>query len=291
MINENAYDAFVSAADKANLIVIDNDVDLFVFPNISDSLAEDLSDHFGLHVDEEILYVRDTSFWNDHNQGTVVTDWGITIVPDNDKPDELFQFEWKDIDHFEYRNKKLLLFSSESRNDNIPIDISLFHKETDDDSLCRTNGEVLADIFTMMAQSCNDPSVEAYQYAKQLIGTKPGSRNASGGVDHWMADASGSYSKDFSSRMIEELAKSISLHQTFQPYAKPAVPDGLVWYQNEPSWQRLVSQRLNGNLLLHEERIETRKSQMVESREMSEIKGEFESLLLDMNIEMTKNDE
>ncbi len=515
MINEEAYNAFVNAAEQTNLFVIDNNIDLFVYPNISDSLANLLADHFSLHVDEEILYVRDTSFWNDQNQGTVVTDWGITIVPDNDEPDKLFQFEWKDIDHFEYRNRKLLLFSSQSRNDNIPIDINLFLKEIDDDSLCRTNGEVLADIFTAMAQSSMDPSYEAFLHIDQLIdeenyteaiqlinqclalypehksqynyqlshcyselkdqvkaiqacnaglvglekgegifsnlcwerflsymyiehnyearkdalmvaiygdetlwddgrskksiakeyffdldskcaehflelpykqrkvlmvvdsyndlyqehlqvfdmdtveetkidfplghpranqiyighplvpskyiplenyqlelvedkvrefcmlaqslgateitidclnasmsnSNRSGSRNVSGSVDHWMADASGSYSKDFSSYMIEELGKAISLHQTFQPYSKPSLPEGLVWYQNEPSWQRLVSQRLNGNLLLHEERIETRKSQMVESREMSEIKGEFESLLLDADIQMTKNDE
>jgi hypothetical protein len=118
-----------------------------------------------------------------------------------------------------------------------------------------------------------------------------GTRNASINIDHWAADASGSFNREFSTQLIEELGKTISLHQTFQPHSKPVVPEGLVWYQNEPSWQRLASQRINGNLLSHEERIETRKSQMVENREMAEIKGEFESLLLDVDAKMEKTDE
>ncbi|MBR6111052.1 MAG: hypothetical protein U0K71_08415 [Paludibacteraceae bacterium] len=53
---------------------------------------------------------------------------------------------------------------------------------------------------------------------------------------------------------------NICIRQTFTPSNKPFVPENMVWYDDEPSWQRLVSQRLSGGLTSHEERIETKKA-------------------------------
>jgi len=91
---------------------------------------------------------------------------------------------------------------------------------------------------------------------------------------------SGSAEMDYqhSRRMIEELSNSLSLRQTYEPCDEPFVPNGLVWYGNEPSWQRLVNQRLNGNLRSHEERMETRKSQMIDDKELLSLKANVEGL-------------
>lgn len=94
-----------------------------------------------------------------------------------------------------------------------------------------------------------------------------------------------------SNRLIEELSRSINLHQKFSPRNAPYLPEGMIWYKNEPSWQRLYQQRIKGGLCTHEERIETRKSQVIENREMLEIKGELETLFSSMNLEFTKNEE
>lgn len=120
--------------------------------------------------------------------------------------------------------------------------------------------------------------------------TTSGKQNVKGNVDTWY-DVSGGHSKEYKYHMIEELSKSISLHQTFQPKVKPYVPEGLVWYENEPSWQRLVSQRINGGLSSHEERIETKKSQMLEGRELTELKAEVKSLIVDMGMDFDKTEE
>ena len=48
---------------------------------------------------------------------------------------------------------------------------------------------------------------------------------------------------------------------------------------------------MEGSLLTHEERIETRKSQMVESNEMKEIKGEVQSLFSSAGLEWSKTEE
>ena len=117
-----------------------------------------------------------------------------------------------------------------------------------------------------------------------------GTKNASGKVNYKVADVSGSYNEDSSSRLIEDLDRSISLHQTFSPKTAPVLPENLVWYNNEPSWQRLYTQRMNGSLLTHQERIESRKSQMVESNEMKQIKGEVETLFFHGRCKMSKKE-
>lgn len=117
-----------------------------------------------------------------------------------------------------------------------------------------------------------------------------GNRNLSGGASR-MSSIHASGHNEYSRRLIEEISRSISLHQTFQPHKAPALPNNLLWYNGEPSWQRLYRQRMEGGLLTHEERIETKKSQVVDNREMKEIKGELETLFANMDIAFDKTEE
>lgn len=117
------------------------------------------------------------------------------------------------------------------------------------------------------------------------------SRNLSGGISRENTRVHGSGHDEYSHRLIEEISRSISLHQTFQPHKAPALPGDLIWYEGEPSWQRLYRQRMEGGLLTHEERIETKKSQVVDNREMKEIKAELETLFANMDIAFDKTEE
>ena len=119
--------------------------------------------------------------------------------------------------------------------------------------------------------------------------TNSGNRNLSGGVSK-RSSVYGSGHNEYSRRLIEEISQSINLHQTFQPHKVPTLPDNLVWYNGEPSWQRLYRQRMEG-VLTHKERIETKKSQMVDNREMKEIKGEIETLFANMDVAFDKTEE
>lgn len=120
--------------------------------------------------------------------------------------------------------------------------------------------------------------------------TNSGNRNLSGGVSR-VSSFHASGHDEYSQRLIEEISRSISLHQTFQPHKAPALPNNLLWYNGEPSWQRLYRQRMEGGLLTHEERIETKKSQVVDNREMKEIKGELETLFANMDVAFDKTEE
>ncbi len=115
--------------------------------------------------------------------------------------------------------------------------------------------------------------------------TNSGEMNVSGGFSRKVVSANASYHNESSNRLLERLSRSISLHQEFRPHKAPFVPDNLIWYKSEPSWQRLCRQRLEGGLLAHEERIETSKCKAGSSHEMSSVKADLKVLFTEINVE------
>lgn len=146
--------------------------------------------------------------------------------------------------------------------------------------------------FCMLVQSLGATKIdmEAVNAYSSDTTTKT-KTNSNISLDYKLVEGSGELNSDIRSHMIDELSKKISLHQTFEPFCMPKLPDNLVWYSNEPSWQRLYSQRINGGLTSHEERIETKKSQMIEGRELTGIKGELKLLFEKMELEFTAEEE
>lgn len=480
-----------------------NDYDCFV-GNIPEDVKNNVRNVFGINYNEQILFVRDSSFWNSRDQGLVLTDGGLYCIPDNDKPDDKIYFTWSDVARVEY--KDMCLYFSDSENNICPIHISYFMK-SNDNSKARRLGNVLANNFTQMAQSaepeadpltialeqydqffdtdkeqayqfalscmkqegmevfyilaaqlclslkkdypktislCNDglqyceqtsrmeiellyTKYSAYQALNNLIEARKyclpvmlnapddmlrgdgvvikddattdftiyedtfstkyleqpynkrkillpvneytdlnqeylsvldinklpdthiefpighpvayqlyighpyikqkyipfenhelelledkvrefcqivqglgateiaiecvnssssdndnlSNQNVSGNASYKVVSASASSHNQSSRHLIEEISKSINLHQRFIPQGKPELPENLVWFPNEPSWQRLYEQRMKGSLLQHEERIETRKNRVFENNELNSIEGEFKSLFMD----------
>lgn len=99
-----------------------------------------------------------------------------------------------------------------------------------------------------------------------------------------LVSAEGTSKRNRKNNLIEEISQAINLHQKFSPTKKPFLPENTVWYQYEPSWQRLYNQRVSGCITQHEERIETRKSQMVDNHELQEVKTELQNLFTEANI-------
>lgn len=52
---------------------------------------------------------------------------------------------------------------------------------------------------------------------------------------------------------MESLRQSMEMHQTYQPIEAPHIPENLVWYPKERTWQRLAIRRLEGSLISHDE--------------------------------------
>lgn len=526
MIHKETIDTFIDALEteqysiegingiiikswNLEYIISPNDSDLFIYPNIPSDVKHKNRINWGIELDEEILYVRDSSFWNDRNQGLVITDCGVICIPDNDDMDDRAHILWENVEHVEYKDELLYFFGYGDRDNNYPIHISHFLKNGSDFDKQRA-GDIFQRIFTRMAQTqipeneddIYEKTVEQYNqlmhegkeeealqlalnyreekqdvsftpeiavlyykkgqlnkainildedikslpqdndywisilnafkydiYKEQgdyinarkycLSVTKKASseieyadtkileqaeedfstlekayithfleqpynerklivpvqsyldlfqkklavidinnlpainfpmghpvanqlyvghpyipskyipfenyeleliedkirefsqimqylgateiniesvnassndkdvkvdQKISGSVDYKLTSASGSGERHATNKFLEDISQHINLHQRFYPKNSPMLPEGLVWYQNEPSWQRLYNQRMQGALLEHEERIETKKSQVVENSELKQISAEVKWLFAQANV-------
>jgi len=90
---------------------------------------------------------------------------------------------------------------------------------------------------------------------------------------------------------INNNKKYISREQTFLPTKKPYLPDNLIWYYNEPSWQRLFELRTNGNIISHKESISTEQQQFISNKERNNIKHELEIRIWKIKGGFSENDE
>ena len=125
---------------------------------------------------------------------------------------------------------------------------------------------------------------------KQSDSEKDTKTNINGNVAGKTTKLNGEYHRDFSHHLIDSIRQSIEMHQTYSPTMSPRIPDGLVWYQQMPSWQHLVKQRMNGGLNSHEEKLQTQKSQVVDGNELKQIKGEVKTLLKNAGIDFDKGE-
>lgn len=99
------------------------------------------------------------------------------------------------------------------------------------------------------------------------------------GANYKIMSGEGNYKSNIDRNVLDEISQSINLKQEFSPKDTVELPTDLVWYPNEPSWQRLYKQRIAGSLLSHEERIETHKNDLVNESELKEIEGSVKNIL------------
>ena len=94
----------------------DNGRDCVIGINLGDESKNCVRNGFNIPIDETILFVRDTSFWSNRNQGLVITDKGFYVVPNNDDTSSSFYFSWKDFNQVRYQE---LTFYVNNANENI----------------------------------------------------------------------------------------------------------------------------------------------------------------------------
>lgn len=150
---------YIEFTNQNDLSFLDNSSDNFIVTptsGIPDHVIGKVRVNFNLHIDEGVFMVRDTTFWGTFDQGLVVTDWGITCIRDNDKPDEIVTVKWEDVQYAECSGDCIYFFLGTDRNNNVPIHLSYFIK--DSDLYCF--GEDLAALFTELAQTQNFDTAE-----------------------------------------------------------------------------------------------------------------------------------
>lgn len=133
----------------SNVPIVANESDLFVYPRVPENVKNSIRTNFSLDYNDNIFFIRDTSWLNTRDQGLVITDRGVTCIPDNDKKNEFISFNWADVNHVEYK-ELVLYFLGDDENDRCPIHVSYFMKG-DENTMGRSVGLPLADVFTRMA--------------------------------------------------------------------------------------------------------------------------------------------
>ena len=158
--SESANDANMLSIFKRGVMSLlrhHNNNDCLIL-NISDSDKGNVRNNFGLELDEQILWVRDTSFWSNKNQGLVITDKQIVYIPDNDKPDDRLNIEFNDIQHVEYREMSLFVWNYQ--NEYCQLGLGLFFKDTTESNELIADAKTLANVLTNMAKSVGHVETE-----------------------------------------------------------------------------------------------------------------------------------
>ena len=89
----------------------------------------------------------------------------------------------------------------------------------------------------------------------------------------------GSYKTEKNKSDFRQLEKRFTINQKFVPTQAPYVPDGLVWFDHEPSWIRLATQRLQGQLLEHIETMDSKHMASGSSSDLKDIAAEYKSVI------------
>lgn len=82
---------------------------------------------------------------------------------------------------------------------------------------------------------------------------------------------------------------SMTKVQEFDPKEEPYLPNDLIWYHSEPSWQALVKQRLNGYLLKHSENISSEKNEYISINEQKSFAASIEGLQNKIGVDLSRN--
>lgn len=81
-----------------------NSVDCCVGRNINSAFKNVVRNNYGIGYNEEIVSIRDTTFWGNNNQGAVVTDCGIRCIPDNENNSGPICVSWNDVEYVTYKD-------------------------------------------------------------------------------------------------------------------------------------------------------------------------------------------
>ncbi len=100
-------------------------------------------------------------------------------------------------------------------------------------------------------------------------------------VDADYKAVSGNFNMEFErkNKGVEGAFLQIQKVQTFNPTQAPYTPEDCLWLDSSISWQRLVNQRLNGNIQSHQEIVSISSNTFVSEQEIKNVNAELKILL------------
>ena len=95
---------------------------------------------------------------------------------------------------------------------------------------------------------------------------------------------SGAFERDKKQKQQEDIFDSRAKTQTFNPVKAPYIPNDLLWYPHEQTWDRLYQQRINGNILKHHEIISSKSAISISNSEKINLKLAFKNYFVDAGL-------
>lgn len=96
----------------------------------------------------------------------------------------------------------------------------------------------------------------------------------------------GEASIDFRERENSLSNNSASSEQSFSYNKEPYLPENLLWFNHEPTWQKLSEQRLKGNIIKSKIKLSSKISEFISSSEKIKALTEFKAIILKMEASM-----
>lgn len=103
--------------------------------------------------------------------------------------------------------------------------------------------------------------------------------DVSGELDVKAVNVGGSFGRNTAVQNSYSSKDGMEMVQTYLPTKQPYCPDDLVWLDSETSWQALVKQRLNGNILSYSLHLSSSESISMTSSKVLSVKASFEYLI------------
>lgn len=103
--------------------------------------------------------------------------------------------------------------------------------------------------------------------------------DVSGELDVRAVNVGGSFGRNTAAQNSYSSKDGMEMVQTYFPTKQPYCPDDLVWLDSETSWQALVKQRLNGNILSYSLHLSSSESVSMTSSKVQSVKASFEYLV------------
>lgn len=114
-----------------------------------------------------------------------------------------------------------------------------------------------------------------------------GSFSGSAEIKIFSGEASGSMQSHHQGEMTSNNQRTMRIK--LDPMRKPFLPEGLIWYDEQPQWQRLVNSRINGNMLEYNEYVSTSQTKFTSNQEKKDIKASAQYLWTKIHAEVEQN--
>lgn len=146
--------------------------------------------------------------------------------------------------------------------------------------------------FTYLLQCLGATKIEiSSSNSKVTDESSKSNLNTEGNIGNKLIDAKVGIEKNERIQNSFDSSLNIEKKQIFNPIKAPFIPEDVIWFKTELSWQRLANQRLNGNINTHEETITSFENDFFSQNQLLNVDAEVKTLLTKANVKYNREQE